>query len=127
MNHFKRAVLASAILSLALCVQPFPAKADGGPCPGLNATLIPMGYQQLTVSSVAVGFTIPQTRVLRLAIVTVEVNPIRFRDDGTAPTASVGMLVQNNVSIAVCGVAASAFRAIRTGSDAVLSISYYGT
>lgn len=89
-------------------------------------TRSPLGYQQLTVSGTAVGLTLPTRGVVRIAVVVVETNSIRYRDDGTVPTASVGTPVPANGSIAISGAAISSFRAIRTGSDAVLNIHYYG-
>ena len=89
--------------------------------------LRPLGYQQLVVSSTAVALTLPAVPgIVRQAVIVVEANPIRYRDDGTAPTAAVGTLVAANTPIVVTGNAISSFRAIRTGADASLSISYYG-
>lgn len=47
-----------------------------------------MGYQQLTVSGTALALTVPTGATI--ALLTVESNAVRFRDDGVAPTASVG-------------------------------------
>lgn len=116
------------ILFLALAflfLSPSPARAD---CPGMavHPSLTPLGYQQLTVSATAVGFTLPAGVTVLMAVAMVETNTIRYRDDGVNPTASVGTLVQANVPVVVCGAAISSFRAIRTGSDAALSINFYG-
>lgn len=118
----KRFLIIAVILALISPVA--PAYAD---CPGTfnRPTIEPLGYQQLTVSSTAVAFTLPAGPV-RMAVVMVEDNPVRFRDDGTNPSASVGTLVQPNVAILVCGAAMNKFRAIRQGSDAKLSVHFYG-
>lgn len=110
-------------LSLALIVPAAPVQADV--CPGLEAALFPRGYQQLTVSSTAVALTLP-AGPLKVAIIQVEDNSIRYRDDGTDPTAAVGTLINANVPIIVCGPAIAGFKAIRVTADAKLSISYYG-
>lgn len=105
---------------------PWPAAhAQQSVCPGAITSLSPSGYQQLAVSTSAVALTIPNQAV-RMAIILIEDQPIRYRDDGTAPTSSVGTLIQNNVAIAVCGSALSGFKAIRSGgTNASLSINYY--
>lgn len=85
----------------------------------------PRGYQQITVSTTAVGLTVPAGA--SRAIVVVEAQPIRYRDDGTDPTSSVGMLCQANLRFELESQASMlAFKAIRQGaSDATLSVSYY--
>lgn len=91
----------------------------------LNAFRKPAGYQQLTVSTTAVGLTVPSGA--GRAVIVVEAQPIRYRDDGTAPTASVGMLCAAALRFDIeSRESLLAFRAIRQGGvDAVLSISYY--
>lgn len=86
----------------------------------------PIGYRQVTVSTTAVAIpTIPAGATR--AVVVVEAQPLRYRDDGTNPTASVGMLcvaatrfeLESRASIL-------AFKAIRSGgTDSVLSVSFY--
>ena len=48
------------------------------------------GYEDLTVAGTSVGFTAATRGNATVASVLVEVAPVRFRLDGTAPTASVG-------------------------------------
>lgn len=54
------------------------------------------GYQQITSLSSATGLTVPATDVTGLvgspvtAYIRCETQGVRWRDDGTAPTASVG-------------------------------------
>lgn len=50
--------------------------------------LTPLGYQQLTVTTLQT-LTVPAGA--NLAIIRGEAQTVRWRDDGTAPTASVGM------------------------------------
>jgi len=114
------------VLALALAMwAPIPAQAD---CPGITQGLFPItsSYQQLTVSNTAVGLTYPTNRNVVLAVVVVEGNDIRFRDDGTSPTASVGTPVLAGLTIPLCGTSISSFKAIRVSGDAVLNVSYYG-
>lgn len=86
----------------------------------------PVGYEQKTVSSSAVGFaSIPPDA--NKAVVVVENANIRWRDDGTDPTSSVGTKSYVNTTITINGRdRISAFRAIRLSTtDAKLSINYY--
>lgn len=94
-------------------------------CPGIHTPLAPAGYEQITISTTALSLTIPNTRV-KMAVVLVEAQPLRYRDDGTAPTAAIGTLIQANESFSICGSALARFQAIRSGAtDAVLNVNYY--
>lgn len=90
------------------------------------AGIKPLGYQQITVSTTAVALTVPANAVR--AVLVVEDQPLRWRDDGTDPTASAGFLVKADVVFELHGtLSLNAFKAIRDdSSDAVLSVSYYG-
>lgn len=92
----------------------------------IPASIKPLGYQQLTVSISAEGLTVPANA--QRAVIGVEGQPIRWRDDGSDPTGSVGFLVKADVNIQVNGTKAlKAFKAIRQGaSDATLNVVYYG-
>jgi len=97
-----------------------------GFCQGIQIKFQPTaGFQQITVSTTAVGLTVPQGALF--AVVEIESNAIRYRDDGTDPTASVGMLVNaSTVPITVCNPNQK-FKMIRQGAaDATASVSYYG-
>ena len=52
----------------------------------------PLGYQQITSLSASTGLTVPTTGMQRpvRAIITPETQAVRWRDDGTAPTAAIG-------------------------------------
>ena len=86
----------------------------------------PKGYQQLTVSTTAVGLTLP-TGAQR-AVIHIEAQPIRYRDDGTDPTSTVGVLVKADVSFELNSLLSlRQFKAIRSGSvDATVNVVYYG-
>lgn len=84
----------------------------------------PKGYQQLTVSNTAVSLTVP-TGALG-ALIQCQSNGVRWRDDGTDPTASVGMTLDTPNILDYDGTL-SKLRLIRSGgSDSILNISYYG-
>lgn len=78
----------------------------------------PLGYQQLAVTT-AQHLTVPTGAVTCFIIPSA---PVRWRDDGVAPTASIGMPVAANVQFTYSGNL-SAIQFI--GAAAVLDISYY--
>lgn len=82
-----------------------------------------LGFQALTVSSSAVGFTKPVGA--SFALIRSETADVRWRDDGTNPTATVGALLAANESLEYDGPL-DAIKFIRTGgTDATLGIHYY--
>lgn len=82
----------------------------------------PLGYVQLTSLSSATALSPPLDATI--VEVVVETANIRYRDDGTAPTASVGMLVTAGSSFQYAGDL-TAIQFIQVSSGAVLDISYY--
>lgn len=97
---------------------------------GLKNTTNNLGYQQITDLSSAVGLTVPAVdeagnkMMPTRAFIVAEGNSVRWRDDGTAPTASVGMiLIQNNV-LSYDGDLNN-IKFIQTGAGAKLNVSYY--
>jgi hypothetical protein len=85
---------------------------------------LPVGFQKLTVSSTVIGLTVPAGTVR--AMIAVESQAIRFRDDGT-PTASDGYPLAAGATIELYGESITGFKAIRQSSDATLQILYYGS
>lgn len=86
----------------------------------------PEGYRQQTVSTTAVSLTnVPQSATS--AIVFVETQGIRCRDDSVAPTSGVGFPLAALASFELNSrKAINQFKMIRSGaSDAVVSIAYY--
>lgn len=89
---------------------------------GLKSTTVCLGYQQITSLSAAAGLTIPTGATMALIIP--ETQAVRWRDDGTAPTASVGMPVAVGESLNYDGDL-SRIRFIEQTASAKLNISYY--
>lgn len=85
-----------------------------------------LGYEQKTVSTTAVALTSIPAGASR-AIVMVEAQPLRYREDGTAPTASVGVLCVATTRFELeSRKAIEQFKAIRSGgTDSVISVNYY--
>lgn len=83
----------------------------------------PLGYVQITNLTSAVGLSAPAGAVI--AEIVVEAQGIRYRDDGTAPTASIGMPVAAGNSFQYAGDF-TAIQFIQQTSGAILNVSYYG-
>ena len=83
----------------------------------------PLGYQQITNLASATALTIPVGA--KRALIQAEVQAVRWRDDGTDPTASVGVSLNAGDILPYTGNL-QAFRAIQIGSGAILNMSYYG-
>lgn len=82
----------------------------------------PNGFERITDLSSAVGFTAPAGT--RLAIFRAETQDIRWRDDGTNPTSTVGLLMSVGDVFMYTGDF-SKFKMIETTASAVVQISYY--
>jgi hypothetical protein len=98
--------------------------ASGGPL-GVKQTGIapPLGYQQIAALTASQLLpTIPGAAVT--AIVTPRA-PVRWRDDGTAPTASVGMYLAADQALTYQGNLA-ALRLIAVSGSVEVNVSYYG-
>src|SRR5690554_5135931 len=92
----------------------------------------PEGYRQLAVSSSVVDLAdatggIPQGATF--ALITVDDDEVRWRDDGGDPTSSVGMNADpsddTRFIVLPSSEAIRNFKAIRVTTDAELNISYY--
>lgn len=83
----------------------------------------PLGYQQLTSLSSAVGLTVPggATRALLVA----ETQAVRFVDAGSDPTASVGFPLAVGQPFTYTGNL-RALRVIEQAASAKLNVLYYG-
>lgn len=83
--------------------------------------LTPVGYQQITSLAAATALTIPdKTAVI---MVQAETQNVRWRDDGTNPTTSVGMLLVANDILIYTGT--SAIKFIEVTASAKLNITYF--
>lgn len=83
----------------------------------------PMGFQQITSLSSAAGLTIPQGALF--ALVQAETQGVRWRDDDTNPTASVGMLLVAGDTLPYTGDLTK-LKLIQVTASASVNISYYG-
>jgi hypothetical protein len=80
------------------------------------------GYQQITALNTATLLTVPTGSTL--AVIEAEAQQVRWRDDGTNPTASVGHVL-NPGDVLVYRGNLSGIRFIEVAASAKLSVSYY--
>jgi hypothetical protein len=89
---------------------------------GLKSTTVCLGYQQITSLSTATALTVPTGATM--ALIVPETQAVRWRDDGTNPTASVGMPVAVGESLNYDGDLKS-IRFIEQTASAKINVSYY--
>ena len=89
---------------------------------GLKSTTVCLGYQQITSLSSAASLTPPQGATL--ALIVPETQAIRWRDDGTDPTASVGMPVAAGSYLSYDGDL-NRIKFIQQSASAKINVSYY--
>lgn len=87
------------------------------------ANAVPVGYQQLACDT-SQALTVPANA--RFALLKAEVQTVRIRDDGTAPTTSVGfpLLVAGEPLVYAGNLLG--IRAIAAVAGGLLSVLYYG-
>ena len=85
----------------------------------------PLGYQQLTATqlSSAQGLTPPAGA--EVALISVEVAAVRWRDDGTPPTSSVGMILPNGLAPFEYSGRLSAIQFIAATGSPLVNVAYY--
>lgn len=91
-----------------------------------------IGHEQLTVSTTAVGLTPPTGLRPRHALISIQTNAIRWRADGTDPTASIGIPKAAATEIDLtdpmgdyAGFLSKAKFIRSGGADATLDIQYF--
>ena len=82
----------------------------------------PLGFQQITSLSAAANLTPPAGA--SFAVINPETQAVRWRDDGTAPTSSIGMLLAVGDEFTYQGDLTK-IQFIEVTSSAVLNVSYY--
>ena len=89
-----------------------------------------LGYQQITTISSSTALTVPTNdsngslQKPVLAIIVAETQAVRWRDDGTAPSATVGMPLAVGVSFIYDGDLTK-IRFFEQAGGAKLNVSYY--
>ena len=97
----------------------------------LKAITSCLGYQQISSLRAATGLTVPSKDPVTglnvmptIALITPESQGVRWRDDGSAPTASVGMPLAAGVTLQYDGDLHK-IQFIEQTASAKLNISYY--
>jgi hypothetical protein len=89
----------------------------------------PSGFETITVSTTAIGITAALLTNAKAAFLTVEGADIRYRIDGTDPTAAVGHLVTDGGNLMLTDktrAALTQLRMIRDDAvDATVSVTVY--
>lgn len=83
---------------------------------------VPLGYQQITDLSASTGLTVPAGA--KYAVIVAEAQAVRYRDDGTDPTATVGMPLAVGAQMVYSGTL-SALRFFEQTGGANLNVLYY--
>lgn len=91
--------------------------------PSFDRFLNAKGYQQLTAITTSTALTVP--RGANVALIQSEAQNVRWRDDGGAPTATVGMLLQPAFEEFWYTGDLSKLRVIQAAVGAILNVSYY--
>lgn len=96
----------------------------------IKAVTTCMGYQQIADLSSAVGLTVPvlapdgSNQKPTFALIICETQGVRWRDDGTSPSSSVGMTLAAGVPLQYDGDL-NRIKFIQQAASAKLNISYY--
>jgi hypothetical protein len=110
-------MIAAAAALAILCST--VAMADSGVRP------TPCGYQQINVTSLS-SLAIPAAckSSATMAVITAEAQAVRYRDDGVAPTTTVGMPLAVGAQIQYLGTI-SALQFIAQTSGGIVNVLYY--
>lgn len=89
----------------------------------VDGFLQPAGYVQITSLSSAVGLgTLPDG--VTLTLIQAESKNVRWRDDGTDPTAAVGMILEAGQTLVYTGNP-SEIKLIEVAASAIVNVSFY--
>lgn len=83
-----------------------------------------LGYVQVTGLSAATALTIPAGTALVLVIP--QTQAVRWRDDGTSPTASVGYPLAVGSELRYDGANMGALKFIEQAASAAINVTFYG-
>ena len=84
----------------------------------------PCGYQQITAATLAAATALTLPANATMAFIQVDTAGVRWRDDGTAPTASVGVQLASAGSFWYYGDLTK-IEFIAVSGSPVLNVSYY--
>lgn len=85
-----------------------------------------LGYQQIAAGGLAGSTALIIPAGTQLIKITVEAQAVRWRDDGTAPTAAIGYPLPVGQELIYTAAAMPQLRFIQQTAGAVLNAVYYG-
>lgn len=83
-----------------------------------------LGFEQLTSLSAATALTVPAGS--HTAVMTCETQNVRYRDDGTNPSSTVGIVLVKDLTPFVFKGNLAQLKFIETAASAKLNVTYYG-
>lgn len=83
-----------------------------------------LGYQQITSLSSAQALTVPAGTMLALIIP--QTQSVRWRDDGTSPTASVGQPLAVGQELEYDSANIASLKFIEQTASAAINVTYFG-
>jgi hypothetical protein len=116
-------VLTAEVQMVTLVDQNGNAVTPGGGGSSAPYQATPLGYQQITTLTAATGLSVPTGSTF--AVVSAEGAGVRWRDDGTNPTASVGMPLYAGQSPQQFSGDLTVLKFIQMAPSATLNVSYY--
>ena len=84
-----------------------------------------LGYQQTNVDAVT-ALTIPANTTPAFALITVEGQAVRWRDDGVNPTAAIGTPLAVGQTLKYDANSVTALRFISQVAGGIINVTYYG-
>jgi hypothetical protein len=85
----------------------------------------PLGYQQIVSATLAAATALTVPGTAKFALIAAEGVDVRWRDDGVAPTAAIGMQMPSGGSPLLFSGDLAALQFIRTAAGSILNVSYY--
>lgn len=88
-----------------------------------------LGYFQIPAASLATAYalsSLPIPKGAKYALIQVEASSVRWRDDGTAPTTTVGMIQAPTDGIVGFMANLQTLQFIAESGSPILDISFYG-
>jgi hypothetical protein len=93
--------------------------------PGSPYLGVPVGYQQIAAATLASATSLTVPVGARYALIQVDTASVRFRDDGTAPTAAIGVTLVNGIAPMMYTGDLATIQFIALSGSPVLNVSYY--
>lgn len=90
----------------------------------VDDTLNCKGYQQIVSATLATATALTPPSGARIAVIQCEATTVRWRDDGTNPTAAIGMTLAAGADMLYNGDLTT-IKFIRTAAGSILNVSYY--